>query len=536
MKNIFKKTRLYFAVSLAMVSMLTITSCKKDTNLTPPVNVPFVRLVEGESLQSQVFGQAVKYSVLLPADYKTSGISYPVVYLLHGFGDNYTTWSKGGNIQYFADNTADIQPMIYVMPDGYNSYYVNNFNGANRYMQMFTTELVPEIDKIYRTKKEASKRAVMGYSMGGYGALILPAKNPDVFSVSVPLSMSFRTDAQYIAESQNSFNIQWAPIFGGSGTSGNARLTTYFKQNSPFYFFDQSNPPQPATFKLLLACGDDEESLSITSGALHNLLRDKNFPHEYRSGDGGHSFDYWYKVIPEGLRYISKNFDGAAYPAEPAPVSTGTLIASEKYKLETVTAAGIQVGIFTPATYVTTTTSFPVIFYVNDAEPAKRNENAIKTISLLNNRMESGKIPQSVIVEIPAATALSAAAMAQIVDHLKLNYRIVPDKQGRVLMGSGNGGNNAWALMPDIKQLVAACFLFDATIPATATAETGVFYFIDATDNTISYKGNFSLYESARGKSIGHEYRIRQGNPSFQSFLNGLDGATSSLSTQLNKR
>jgi len=534
MKNIFKKIMFYLP-AIAFVFLLA--GCKKDKDLMPPVTVPFVRLVEGESVQSQIFGQPVKYTVLLPQDYKTSGKSYPVVYLLHGFGDTYTAWSKAGNIQYFADNTAGVEPMIYVMPDGYNSYYLNNFNGTYKYMDMFTNELLPEIDRIYRTKKDASQRAVMGYSMGGYGALILPAKNPGVFSVSVPLSMSFRTDAQYIAETQNSFNVQWAPIFGGSGVSGAARLTGYFQQNSPFYFFNQNDLGAFANLKLMLACGDDEESLSITTGALHNLLRDKNFKHEYRSGNGGHSFDYWYKAIPEGLRYISKNFEGAAYPAEPDPVAVGTLIAADKYKLETVPAAGIQVGIFTPATYASTTNIFPVIFYINDAASAARSEQAIKAISMLNNRMESGRIPQAVVVEISNnAGAISAAEMLQIIDHIKTNYRTVPGRQGRVLTGSGNGGSNAWALMPDCKQQVAACFLFDATVPATATAEQSVYYYIDATDNTISYKGNFSLYVDAKAKSIEHEYRIRQGTPSFQSFVNGLDAATGYLTTQLNKR
>ena len=155
MYTFFKKY--FFSPALLVLALLlcTVTGCKKGSGVNPPVDIPFVRLIEGESLQSKIFGQPVKYSVLLPADYKTSGLSYPVVYLLHGFGDTYTAWSKGGNIQYFADNTAGVIPMIYVMPDGYNSYYVNNFNGANQYMDMFTKELVPEIDKIFRTKKAA---------------------------------------------------------------------------------------------------------------------------------------------------------------------------------------------------------------------------------------------------------------------------------------------------------------------------------------------------------------------------------------------
>ncbi len=78
----------------------------------------------------------------------------------------------------------------------------------------------------------------MGYSMGGYGALILPSLNPDVFTVGVPLSMSFRTDEQYMAEPQDVFNSQWANLFGGFGANRDRTgLTDYFLQHSPFHFF-----------------------------------------------------------------------------------------------------------------------------------------------------------------------------------------------------------------------------------------------------------------------------------------------------------
>lgn len=531
----YKKNSLFPGLLLVALLFSFLTGCKKGDGVRPPVDIPFVRLVEGATLQSNIFGQPVKYSVLLPADYKTSGLTYPVVYLLHGFGDMHTSWARGGNIQYFADNTAEVAPMIYVMPDGYNSYYVNNFNGTNQYMDMFTTELVPEIDRVYRTKKEASQRAVMGYSMGGYGALILPAKKPGVFSVSVPLSMSFRTDAQYIAESQGSFNAQWATIFGGFGATGTARLTSYFQQYSPFHFFNQTDVSPFAGLKLLMQSGDDEESISETVGALHSLLRDKNIRHEYRSGNGGHSWDYWYKAIPEGLKFISKNFQGTTYPAEPTPVNIGNTIASDKYQLVNLASTTIQLGIFTPSTYAGSTSLFPVIFYINDGAGAQRSEQALKTISFLNNQMTAGKIPQSVIVEIPnAAAAITDADLVKIVDQVKANYRIVAGRQGRVLLGSGSGGANAWALMPAAKQIIAACFLFDATLAADALAETTIFYYIDATDKTAAYKGNFALYVDARKKGISHEYRIRQGTASFQSFINGLDAAASSLSGKLN--
>jgi enterochelin esterase-like enzyme len=216
--------------------------CSEENN--PPIdNEPFVRLMENQKMQSVILNGPIEYAVLLPEGYNESEEEYPVVYLLHGYGDDETAWYKNGSIQYYVDKySAEIVPMIYVMPQGFNRYYIDKYNGGFPYMQMFVNELVPTIDERYRTKADKTQRAVMGYSMGGYGALILPAKNPEVFSIGIPLSMSFRTDEQYKAESQGSFDNQWAPNFGPySGASGTERLSDYFKAHSPFHFFDQEN-------------------------------------------------------------------------------------------------------------------------------------------------------------------------------------------------------------------------------------------------------------------------------------------------------
>ena len=240
--------------------MLSLFGCKGEPIMVDEP-IPFSRLLENQKLSSQIFKVDINYAVLLPEDYNESTDDYPVVYLLHGFGDNEKAWYTSGSIKYYSDLYNDqIVPMIYVMPIGYNTYYVNRYTGSYPYMDMITTELVPTIDSLFRTKQDKTARAVMGYSMGGYGALILPALNPDVFTVGVPLSMSFRTDEQYISEPQGVFDYQWGTIFGGKGASGEARLTDYFKQHSPFHFFSSSNKDEFAGLKFLIDCGDDEET------------------------------------------------------------------------------------------------------------------------------------------------------------------------------------------------------------------------------------------------------------------------------------
>jgi enterochelin esterase-like enzyme len=523
------KSGLFTLLFLTAVTFIGFGGCTKDQQ------VPFTRLQVDKAVKSKIFNRDIKYAVLLPENYDKTTDTYPVVYLLHGFGDDETAWYRDGLIQYYSDLSASVNgPMIFVMPQGFNSYYVNRSNGSLPYMDYFVTELVPEIDSIYRTKKDKSQRAVMGYSMGGYGALILPAKNPDVFTISVPLSMSFRTDEQYLAEPQEVFNNQWGLIFGGFGTTGTSRLTNYFIDYSPFHFFNQADLSNYAGLKIFLDCGDDEESLHITNGTLHNLLRDKNIPHEYRVRSGGHSWDYWHRSLPEALKFISYGFQGISYPENPEPAVIGNLISPEEYTLETLNGSELQLGIFKPTDYSSNSNSYPVIFFLHDYTGKSRSEDAIKYISLLNNNMQSGYIPKSIIVEIPAESAeISSAVMSSIITQINTNYRIVAEKKGRVLIGNENGGAVACILLSDFQGIFNGCFLFNAKLSENVQAVLNEYYYVDVTDESESYKANFNLFIDLRNKEYNYEYRVRQGTSSTQDNINGLNESLSYLSKKL---
>lgn len=103
-------------------------------------------------------------------------------------------------------------------------------------MDMFINELVPLIDKRFRTTASKTERAVAGFSMGGFGALSIASQHPETFSVSIGLSPSLNTDEQYISLSQDGWNLQWGNNFGGSGQTGTGRLTSYYKSQCPLHF------------------------------------------------------------------------------------------------------------------------------------------------------------------------------------------------------------------------------------------------------------------------------------------------------------
>ena len=306
------------SVILTIASLLAITSCgcsQKEDKAVPPSGGDFVRLADDIQVPTELLTIPVPISVLLPKSYLSDpDRRYPVVYMLHGLGDNPKSWNDSWlRVQPTIESLEEngLGDMIYVFPSGYKTYYCNRYGGGYPYMDMFINELIPFVDKNYRTIADKEHRAITGYSMGGFGACALALKHPDMFCSSAPLSMSFRTDQQYMTEEQSGWDSQWGKIFGGTGKSGAARLTDYYKDHCPFYQFTASNKDAVSGVHWYFTCGDNEEQLLIAGDALHAQMRDAGIEHEYRVGDGGHEGSYWRAALKEVLPMFDHYMNGS---------------------------------------------------------------------------------------------------------------------------------------------------------------------------------------------------------------------------------
>jgi enterochelin esterase-like enzyme len=531
-----KNTKYHIKISTALIAFAVIilmpAGCRKDDE--PGKNVPFERLLTKQTYYSKILHRDMSYAVLLPQGYDSTGRPYPVVYLLHGYGDDETAWYTGGNIKFYVDKySSEIGPMIYVMPEAFNTYYVNKYNGRYPMMDVIVDELVPEIDSIYRTKADKSHRAVMGYSMGGYGALILPVMNPGVFSVGVSLSMSFRTDQQYIAESQDAFNSQWASNFGGTGSSGESRLTEYFLQHSPFHFFNAASASQYRDLKMFFDCGDDEESLSKTNDSLHCLLRKYSIDHQYRIRNGAHTWSYWYGALHEALVYIDDAMNGISYPPDPEPATETPHIQESDITEATIGNSGYKMNIMFPPGYEGSSESYPVVYVLDDTLSNVRNTCVISLFSVLRNAMLSGDLARSFVIEMKAPLSGGENMLASAVSQADASFRTLPLPGRRVLIAD----NNAGAIVSDLTETSAllfdSFFMFDAeNNGSNQKVYTPLFYYLDITDNGNNYASYYGLNLKLRAADIDCEYRVRHGSASFQSFINGV----SSSIYYLNKR
>jgi enterochelin esterase-like enzyme len=267
------------------------------------------KVLEGQTFQSEILGEEVRFTVYLPYDYDTSQRYYPVVYLLHGYTDNDMGWVQFGEAQRIADEgiaNGSIPPMILAMPDGGLSWYINNFDGSVRYEDFFVEEFIPHIEATFRIRTEKRYRGVAGLSMGGYGSLVYALKHPDLFSACAAFSSAIYTRKD-ITEMPDEF---WQGAFTriyGPDPGGEERITEHLLENNPIHIIQNARDEDLKKVRYYIDCGDDD-FLYRGNSSLHILLRDRQIPHEYRVRDGGHQWSYWRGGLLEGLAFIGTSF------------------------------------------------------------------------------------------------------------------------------------------------------------------------------------------------------------------------------------
>ena len=255
------------------------------------------------SLPSKILKGDRKYAVYLPPDYETSQRSYPVLYLLHGGGDDQTGWVQFGEVLTIADQeilAGRATAMIIVMPDANTGVrgYFNDIKGEWRYEDFFCQEFMPFIEKAYRIKNDKRYRAVAGLSMGGGGSFMYALHHPELFSAACPLSAS---TGPLTLEATKA----WLEQRNVKGTD--AEIQAYYKRHSALALVEDMPEDQKKAVRWYIDCGDDD-FLYEGNSLIHIAMRKKEIPHEYRVHNGGHNWTYWRTALPTVLAFVSESF------------------------------------------------------------------------------------------------------------------------------------------------------------------------------------------------------------------------------------
>jgi len=261
------------------------------------------KVYDNLSMKSEILKMDRKYAIYLPPDYETSERSYPVLYLLHGGGDDQTGWVQFGEVLRIADKAileGSATAMIIVMPDANTGQrgYFNSIKGDFRYEDFFFEEFMPYIEKAYRIKSEKRYRAVAGLSMGGGGSFMYALHHPELFSSACPLSAYVGpltiADAKAGLERSNQ-----------KGTD--AEIELYFKKHNAVSLINEVKDDQKKAVRWYIDCGDDDFLYEGNSLA-HIAMKKKEIPHEFRIRDGAHNWTYWRESLPNVLRFVSEAF------------------------------------------------------------------------------------------------------------------------------------------------------------------------------------------------------------------------------------
>jgi enterochelin esterase-like enzyme len=262
------------------------------------------KVMDNLSMTSKILKGERKYAIYLPPDYETSQRSYPVLYLLHGGGDDQTGWVQFGEVLNIADRAileGKSTSMIIVMPDANTGQrgYFNDIKGEWRYEDFFFQEFMPFVEKTYRIKGEKHYRAVAGLSMGGGGSFVYALRHPELFSSACPLSAS--TGPLTLAETKESLKRR------NITNASDAEVESYYKKHSVQELVNQVADDQKKAVRWYIDCGDDD-FLYEGNSLVHIAMRKKEIPHEFRIRDGGHSWTYWRNALPTVLAFVSEAF------------------------------------------------------------------------------------------------------------------------------------------------------------------------------------------------------------------------------------
>ncbi len=269
------------------------------------------------AIPSTILSRSINVCVALPADYDNSpSTRYPTLYFLHGLFENERSWAERGGKEILDDLLRQglVGKFLVVLPDGGRTFYVNSFDGRERYEDFFIQELVPAIDLKYRTLPQAAKRGISGTSMGGYGALHLSMSHANVFGSASAESAALLPKFPNPLPTEGRWGFYARVLQGPFGSPLNE---SYWEANSPLTLAEHSE--RFAGLKIYFDCGDhDRYGFQEGAQSLDRILAEKRFPHEFALLPGDHGWSYLKQYMKNVVLFHWRCFEGGQ-TASPSP-------------------------------------------------------------------------------------------------------------------------------------------------------------------------------------------------------------------------
>ncbi len=261
------------------------------------------------SLPSKILARDVPYCVLLPPSYDSEKTRrYPILYLLHGLGDNDQFLIHTGGINLVEDlwEQHQLGEFLIATPEGGASFYINSHDGKRRYEDFFLQEFLPGVEKRYRAQAGRASRGIAGVSMGGYGALHIAFRHPQLFAAVGANSAALMEKLPNVT-AQDSQQMRPLRVLGAA--FGSPFDAVFWIQNDPVTIARSANL---AGLKIYFDCGsEDDYGFDSGAKALDKLLTSRHIPHEFHLYPGGHDWIYFAQHLPALLQFEFHVFETA---------------------------------------------------------------------------------------------------------------------------------------------------------------------------------------------------------------------------------
>ncbi|MGH9710746.1 MAG: alpha/beta hydrolase, partial [Candidatus Acidiferrales bacterium] len=249
--------------------------------------------------------RAVRYCAILPPSYDENKTQrYPVLYFLHGLGENEQMLVSSGGWNLIEDlwEQKQLGEFLIVTPDADTSFYINSRDTHQRYEDFFIREFLPFIERTYRMCPGRHYRGVGGISMGGYGALHLAFRHPELF---VSASASSAALVGKLPDVKFS-NPRQSRLLGVLGVFGTPPDPAFWQRNDPLAL---ARTAHLEGLRIYFDCGaDDDYGFEKGAQTLHDTLASRGVPHEFHLYPGGHDWRYFAAHLPASLEFHSHAF------------------------------------------------------------------------------------------------------------------------------------------------------------------------------------------------------------------------------------
>jgi S-formylglutathione hydrolase FrmB len=281
--------------------------------------------VEYGSLPCEALGKELKFAIQLPPSYHTdTKRRYPVLYFLHGMFGNEREFERRGvaaAISRMRDE-GKIGDFIIVSPAGENSFYLNAKNGA-AYEDAIIKDLIPFIEKNYRIIGTPATRSIQGISMGGWGALLLAFKHPEMFSSVTTHCAALFNELPHLSgtDRRSQFMLQMiGKIFGDPPDEA------FFRSVNPMFVVEENLAAiKKSGLKIYFDCGEQDRYQFQESNKLFDeKLTKLGLAHEFHLYPGNHGWEYMISVADHSYSFLWSNFHTDAKPMDPVRSRSGS--------------------------------------------------------------------------------------------------------------------------------------------------------------------------------------------------------------------